>query len=105
VNINIDIQTIKDHIQNNLRNPACTICGGLDWEFTDTLYEMREFKGGGMVIGSNVNMLVFIALICRGCLHTELFNALAIAIAIEKSKEGKILVPPSVKPPPLKGVH
>jgi hypothetical protein len=55
----------------------------------DNVWELREFQGGGLVVGGSP-ILPVVALMCNVCGHTILFNAFAVkAIERPQEKEGK----------------
>ena len=43
---------LQEHIANNWQPPAhCPVCKNNNWNLPDHVYELREFQGGGLVIG------------------------------------------------------
>lgn len=54
----------------------CGACGSGKWKITDTVFELREFNQGGLVVGGGSQLLPVIALMCDVCGNTLLFNAL-----------------------------
>lgn len=66
---------------------ACQVCASSDWLLLDNVWELREFHGGGLVVGGSP-VLPVVALMCNVCGHTVLFNAIA-AKAIERPSTGK----------------
>ncbi|MBA7695435.1 hypothetical protein ES703_104063 [subsurface metagenome] len=65
----------------------CTICGHSSWQIQDSVWEIREFQGGGMVIGGG-SLIPVISIMCTYCGNTLLFNALHSGI-IEGGKKQK----------------
>ncbi len=84
-NVQFKLETINDWIQDHLKNPICSICGGNAWEFSDKLWQLIEYSeskvlriGGDSAMGRTA--LVLVLLICRNCKQVHFFNAIAIAM-------------------------
>ncbi|HBR18278.1 MAG TPA: hypothetical protein DD725_11880 [Deltaproteobacteria bacterium] len=46
-------KALQEHIQKNWKPPvACPVCRNNNWNIADHVYELREFFGGGLVVGS-----------------------------------------------------
>ena len=53
---------------------TCPVCRHNDWAINPRLFEVREFHGGGLVIGFTM-MQPLVLISCRECGHILLFNA------------------------------
>jgi len=60
---------------------SCPICAGNEWILNDTVFELREFSGGGLVIGGEASSIYpVIAVACKTCGHTHYFNAILLGV-------------------------
>jgi predicted nucleic-acid-binding Zn-ribbon protein len=76
-----------DYIQEKWVLPTkCPVCKQNDWNVSSEVYEIREFHGGGMVIGGKSVIAPLVPVTCYNCGNTLLFNALIAKLDI---KEGK----------------
>jgi hypothetical protein len=64
----------------------CPICHKNDWAIMDKIYEIREFHGGGFVIGGGA-ILPVICIVCKICGYTIFFNAILLGIVPPEKKE------------------
>ncbi len=71
------MQRFHAHLQNALRNP-CAICGSGNWQFDDTIFELRQFAGGGIAATGQIKPVV--SLTCNGCGNIVFMNALTTGI-------------------------
>jgi hypothetical protein len=72
---------------------TCPICGHNDWGVNPKLFEMREFQGGGLVVGFTlIQPLVIIS--CRVCGHVLLFNAAVMGVWSPTTKPATKAEPP-----------
>ena len=74
----------EDLIQflNNERNNRlpCPICGNVNWVISDSLWEVREFNGGNLVIGGQSAIMPMVAISCSKCGETHFLNAIQLGI-------------------------
>jgi len=66
---------------------SCPVCRKLGWNVSDTLFEVREYHKGGLVVGGST--VPFIMATCGNCGYTLFFNAIVAGI-VERpgGKEG-----------------
>jgi len=64
-------------------NKSCD-CGAHNWILNDKIFELREFQGGGLVIGGESSVFPVITVTCKDCGYTYFFNAILLGV-IEKS--------------------
>lgn len=79
----IDSRKLIGHLRAKWKQP-CPMCGETEWNVQNTAFELREFHGGGMVIGGPI--IPVIPVVCGNCGNTVLVNAI-IAGAIERKEE------------------
>lgn len=70
---------VIDALNLHLLVQGCSVCKHSDWEVNDTVFEMREFFGGNMVIGPS-SIVPVIYVMCKNCGNSLLFNALRLGI-------------------------
>ena len=94
-NVQFKLETINDWIQDHLKNPLCSICGGNAWEISEDLWQFRKYEGGVLKVGGTGNLMILAVMICMNCKQVHFFNAIAIAMqkqiddaAIEAATEG-----------------
>ena len=82
--MDIDKEKVLQWINTHWTGPRnCQVCHSTNWLLLDKVWELREFQGGALVIGSNP-VLPVVALMCNVCGHTIFFNAIAVG-AVAKS--------------------
>jgi hypothetical protein len=80
------MQRLSEHLQKSFKQP-CMVCGGTNWQFDDTLFELRQFMGGGI---SNQGLIKpAVAVTCATCAQIILVNAIAIGVLqVQATGEG-----------------
>lgn len=68
-------------------NRSCE-CNGHDWIINDKVFELREFNGGSLTIGSQQSVFPVITISCKNCGNTYFFNAILLGI-INKNEQSK----------------
>ena len=66
---------------------VCSICQTNDWNVADTIFEMREFQGGNLVISTGQSVYPAIPIICKNCGNTLLINPISIGILSPTKQE------------------
>ncbi|MFH1443850.1 MAG: hypothetical protein ABIG34_00475 [Candidatus Peregrinibacteria bacterium] len=59
---------------------TCPVCGQNEWDLSGVVFELREFHGGGMVIGGKSSLTPVVHATCKNCSHTLFFNALKLGL-------------------------
>ena len=75
---------VLKHLNDKWGNTPCPMCKANSWTINDTIYELREFHGGNVVLGSGPIYPV-IPINCNNCGNSIFINAL-VSGAIEKPK-------------------
>ena len=89
----IDTQKLINHLNQKWGQVKCPLCNHGQWNISDTVYELREYNDGNMVIG-NVPIVPVVPVTCMNCGNTVLVNALLSGAVAqpkkddEKEKEG-----------------
>ena len=65
------------HLQNVLRQP-CSVCGSGNWQMDDSIFELREFHGGGLAAEGSLKPVV--AITCQSCGHVLFMSPLTTGI-------------------------
>lgn len=71
------MEQLKSHLQQNFRS-ACSICGGTNWQFDDTIFEIRQFMGGGISTEGLIKPAV--AVTCSSCGQIVFVNAISAGV-------------------------
>lgn len=84
----IDQNKVMQHLVNKWgEKKKCPMCNQSSWWISDTVYEMREFHGGGLVLGAGP-IIPIITVACQNCGNTIFINAI-VAGVVEPAKEKK----------------
>lgn len=84
-----DAEKIFTHLKDKWGNEKqCPMCGADNWVFGSKMVELREYRGGDLIIGNTV-VFPLVPIICTNCGNTFLLNAFIIGILerIGKSKD------------------
>jgi hypothetical protein len=88
-----DSQKLLAHLNSKWAGRPCAQCGVANWQVQDSVFELREFNAGSLVVGGPV--LPLIPVICANCGNTILVNALVAQVierppvSVEAPKEPK----------------
>lgn len=64
-----------DHLKRTWTERTCPVCRRQVWTVPKCQFELREFSGGALVIGGNMNLFVIIPVVCEECGYTHFFSA------------------------------
>jgi hypothetical protein len=70
------------HLNGKWVGRPCPLCQQIAWQVQDSVFELRQFAGGSLVVGTGPIVPV-IPVICGNCGNTVLVNAL-ISEAIDR---------------------
>ena len=77
-------QEQKEKLITKLEQPgwgnACAVCKQSHWNISDTIFELREFQSGNLVIGSQSIIYPVIAMTCANCGNTVFLNAIIMGV-------------------------
>jgi hypothetical protein len=66
----------------------CPVCRHDEWAVFDTVFEVREFVGGGINVGGGT-VIPCIVVTCKHCSNTLFFNAIKLGLVPPPEKEKK----------------
>ena len=69
---------LKDKLSTQLKK-NCQFCDKNNWILSDALFEIREFSGGGLVLGSSA-VIPIIVITCNNCGNMIFINAVSLKI-------------------------
>lgn len=78
-------QKIIDHLKDKWQNRTCPLCGHGNWNVSDSVYELREFNDGALMVGG-APIVPVVPVTCNNCGNTIMVNAI-LSGAIETSKK------------------
>src|SRR5262245_55207067 len=56
----------------------CDVCGHIEWELSDRIFELREFQRGTFVLGGSLYPVIVMT--CKSCGVTRLLNAVVLGL-------------------------
>jgi len=82
----------KQHLLDFLKEKIptldpCPLCKKKQWTLSDTVWEMKEFRREGLVIGGPIYPVISIT--CGNCGNTHFLNAVVAGIMRPEQKGGK----------------
>jgi hypothetical protein len=82
------MKKLIEQLSNKWPEPRnCPVCHSNNWNVGDAIFEMREFQGGGLVLGPKQSLIPLINVTCVACGNTLTFNAIILGL-VEPKKEG-----------------
>jgi aconitase B len=83
----VDPQQVFAWLDKNWQGErVCPICKKTDWAIGDTIQEIRQFRGGNLILGGPLYPVFLVT--CTVCGYTILFNAI-VAGLVEQEPEKK----------------
>jgi len=79
----------REQVQSKLQElvgkaPKCSVCDLSQWVVSDTVFELREFQGGSLMLGGDAIILPVISMTCSNCGNTIFFNAITLGVLSSK---------------------
>ncbi len=71
----INFNKLIDNLKKKWNSGVCPMCGSSKWSISETIYELREFHGGDLVLGRE-NVYPIIPVMCSNCGNAIMVNAL-----------------------------
>lgn len=76
-----------EQLKSKGQPPNCSICGKNNWSVSDTIFELREFQGGNLIVGKGQNIYPVLPLTCLDCGQTIFLNPIILGI-LDPQKSG-----------------
>lgn len=83
---NYDAKVLIEHLNEKWGGRGCAQCGSTNWQVQDSIFELRQFSGGTLVVGGP--LIPVVPVICQNCGNTVLVNGL-IAGVVTRPQEVK----------------
>ncbi|MBN2497675.1 MAG: hypothetical protein JXR96_23985 [Deltaproteobacteria bacterium] len=64
-----------EHLDEKWTRRDCPACGSRVWTVPKCLFELREYSGGALVIGGDMNLFAVVPVVCESCGYTHFFSA------------------------------
>jgi hypothetical protein len=71
----INQQKLLTHLSEKWKGRSCSMCDARNWNLSDKLFELREFQGGELVLGTGP-IIPLVVVTCNNCGNTVLVNAI-----------------------------
>jgi hypothetical protein len=81
----IDIAKLGNHLKDKWKGRPCQMCGLGNWNVSETIFEIREYNQGDLIVGGGP-ILPVIPVTCDNCGNTILVNAIKAGL-IESNKK------------------
>ena len=66
---------------------VCSVCGSNNWSANDTIFELREFMEGNLIIGGDQSLYPVIPITCNVCGNTHFLNPLKLGLLNQPENE------------------
>ena len=85
-----DSQSVKviSHLRTKWGARPCPMCGAQNWNVSDTVFELRQFHGGNLVLGQGP-IIPIIPVTCVNCGNTIFINGIITGIIENEKKENQ----------------
>ena len=74
------------HLEQKWKEKSCPLCGESAWNVPEETYELREFHGGGLVVGP-VPIVPVLPVTCSNCGNTVLINGIVAGVVTQEGSE------------------
>lgn len=79
-----DTSKVIGYLKERWAGRPCPMCGHAGWSVQDSVFELREFHGGSMVIGSGP-LIPVVPVTCNNCGNTVLVNAIVAGVVARET--------------------
>jgi len=69
----------------NISLSLCPVCHTHSLSWNTTIFELREFNQGNLVVGRGNSLIPVVAATCKACGHVVLFNAISLGLIDPKT--------------------
>jgi len=81
-----DPQALIKHLNEKWGDRKCAQCGVNNWQVQDSVFELRQFSGGSLIVGGP--LIPVVPVTCANCGNTVLVSAL-LAKVMPRTEEVK----------------
>jgi len=81
----IDSEKLLSHLKSKWQGRSCQMCGTGNWNVSDSIFELREYNQGNLVIGGGP-IIPVVPITCDNCGNTVFINAIKAGL-IEQNKK------------------
>jgi hypothetical protein len=81
-----DAEAFIKHLNEKWAGRKCAQCGVGNWQIQDSVFELRQYGGGGLVVG--LPIIPVVPVTCANCGNTVLVNAI-LAGVLPRPEEAK----------------
>ncbi|RXK48849.1 hypothetical protein [Aquirufa rosea] len=81
----IESEKLLNHLKEKWQGRPCPMCGVGNWNVSDTIFELREFNQGNLVMGGGPIFPV-IPVTCDNCGNSVFINAIVTKL-VEQNKK------------------
>lgn len=81
----IDGEKLINHLKEKWKGKPCQMCGTGNWNISDSIFELREYNKGNIVIGGGP-IIPIVPITCDNCGNTVFVNAIKAGL-IEPNKK------------------
>jgi hypothetical protein len=71
----VDSQKLISHLSAKWQGRACQMCGTNKWTVSDSIFELREYNQGDLVLGGSP-LIPVVPVTCNNCGNTVFVNAI-----------------------------
>jgi hypothetical protein len=82
----INQDAVLAHLKSKWQGRPCPMCNAGNWELQDSVFELRQFNQGTLVVGGVI--IPVVPVICKNCGNTVLVNAI-LSSAIDRPSPDK----------------
>ncbi len=81
----VESEKLVKHLKEKWNGRSCPMCQTGNWTISDTIFEIREFNQGSVVIGAGP-LIPVIPVTCENCGNTLFINAIKAGIVDPNKK-------------------
>lgn len=81
----VDTEKLLSHLKSKWQGRPCLMCGTGNWNISDSIFELREYNQGNLVLGGGP-IIPVVPITCDNCGNTVFVNAIKAGL-IESNKK------------------
>ena len=71
----VDSEKLVSHLKEKWKGQNCTMCKTGNWTVSDTIFEIREYNDGNLILGAGP-LVPIVPITCDNCGNTLFINAI-----------------------------